>query len=98
MKLPYKNYERGRPKHEPTDSYFYLEIQISKYMMITDALNSHVYPVRTEITGNRHILILLVCSTDDIESEDFLVDKILLQVCSTDKGESKIIIVDESST
>ena len=45
-KLPYKSYERRRPKHEPTDSYFYLSIQISKYIMRADVLNSHVYPVR----------------------------------------------------
>ena len=37
-KLPYKSYERRRPKHEPTDSYFYLAIQLEKYMMIVDAL------------------------------------------------------------
>ena len=25
-KLPYEIYEKDRPKHEPTDSYFYLAI------------------------------------------------------------------------
>ena len=29
-KLPYEGYERKRPKHEPTDSYFYLAIHIAK--------------------------------------------------------------------
>ena len=50
-KLPYKGYVRKRPKHEPTDSYFYLSIQFAKCMMKADAFNSHVDPVRTEITG-----------------------------------------------
>ena len=46
-KLPYKSYERRRPKHEPTDNYFYLARHLAKYMMRDDALNSQVYPVRT---------------------------------------------------
>ena len=35
-KLPY---EKNRPKHEPTDSYFYLAIQLAKGMMISNTLN-----------------------------------------------------------
>ena len=46
-KLPYKSYERIRPKHEPTGSYFYLSRQLDKCMMRADSLNSHVYPVKT---------------------------------------------------
>ena len=46
-KLPYKSYERRRTKHDPTDSYFYLPIQLAKCTMKADALNSRVYPVRT---------------------------------------------------
>ena len=46
-KLLYESYEKKIPKHEPTDSYFYLSIQLAKFMMISDALNLHVYPVRT---------------------------------------------------
>ena len=45
-KLPYESYERKRPKHEPTDSYFYLVIQLAKCMVISDAVNSNGYPVR----------------------------------------------------
>ena len=45
-KPPYKIYERKGPKNEPTDSYFYLEIQIAKCTMRADAINSHIYPVR----------------------------------------------------
>ena len=35
-KLPYV---KKRPKHEPTDSYFYLAIQLAKCMMISNTLN-----------------------------------------------------------
>ena len=45
--LPYECYVRKRPKHEPTDSYFYLEIQLSKCMVGTDTFNSGIDPLRT---------------------------------------------------
>ena len=35
-KLPY---EKKRPKHEPTESYFYLAREIAKCMMRSDKLN-----------------------------------------------------------
>ena len=54
-KLPYKIYESRRPKHEPTDSYFYLSIQLIKCMMRGDALYSDNYPVRTEMTATKQI-------------------------------------------
>ena len=60
-KLPYKGYVRKRPKHEPTDSYYYLERHIDKCMMRADALNSHVYPVKKEMPSAKHIPILHVC-------------------------------------
>ena len=37
-KLPY---EKKRPKHEPTDSYFHLERELAKCMMRSDNLNWH---------------------------------------------------------
>ena len=46
-KLPY---EKKRPKHEPTDSYFYLSRQIVKCMIRADALNLHGYGSYTEMT------------------------------------------------
>ena len=68
-KLPYESYEKNRPKHEPTDSYFYLLIQIVKCMMRADALSSHGYPVRTKMTDpSSH-----VCSTDGDESKVIIV-------------------------
>ena len=96
-KLPYKSYERRRPKHEPNYSYFCLAGQLVKCIMRADALNSHVFPVRTEMTGTKQITISHVCSTDKSESEQFLVDENLFQVCSTYKDESKGIIIDKSS-
>ena len=38
-KLPYKDYERNRHKHETINSYFYLERQLENCMMRYDALN-----------------------------------------------------------
>ena len=49
-KLPYKSYEMRRPKHDPTESYFYLARKLVKCMIRADALNLHVDPVRTEMT------------------------------------------------
>ena len=36
-KSPYDIYDKKRPKHEPTDSYFYLARQLTKCMMRADA-------------------------------------------------------------
>ena len=47
-KFPYKNYDRRRPNHEPTDCYLYLTRHIVKCMMRSGALNLHLYPVRTK--------------------------------------------------
>ena len=63
-KLPYKSYERRRPKNEPADSYFYLARQLENCMMRSDVLNSHVFPVRTKMTVTKQIPALHVCSTD----------------------------------
>ena len=54
-------------------------------MMRDDFLNSHVYPVRTEITAIKHILNSHVCSKDESELKEFLVDKNLSKICSTDE-------------
>ena len=61
-------------------------------MMRSDALNSHGYPVRKEMTApSSHI-----CSTDEDESQGIIVHKTLLQSCSTDKEKSKGIIVNKN--
>ena len=46
-KLSYESYEKQRPKHEPTDSYFYLSRQLALCMMRSDTLNLHVHPVKS---------------------------------------------------
>ena len=97
-KLPYKSYERRRPKHEPTESYFYPERQIAKCMMRADYLNLHVYPAGMEMTAMKQILISHFCSTNENKLKLFLVTKTLSQTCSTEKEESKCIIFDECPT
>ena len=97
-KLPYESYDKKRPKHESTDSYFYLARQLAECMMRVDALNSDNYPARTEMTVKKHIPTLHVCSTYKSEFKEFLVDETLSQICSTDEDESKGIIIDECST
>ena len=54
-KSPYENYEKKRPNHEPTDSYFYLSIQFAKCMTRADALNSHICSVRMEMNATKQI-------------------------------------------
>ena len=84
----YKGYVRKSPKHEPTESYFYLSRQIDKCMMRSDAFNSHVDTVRTEITGMQQILISQVCDLDKRKSKGIFAEKNLSQVCSTDERKS----------
>ena len=40
-RLPYKGYVRKRMKNEPTDSYFYLISDISKFTIRSGAFNLH---------------------------------------------------------
>ena len=47
-KLPY---EKKRPKHEPTDSYFHLVRQLAKCMMISDNLNWYDHGGYTKMTA-----------------------------------------------
>ena len=82
-KLPYESYEKKRPNHEHTYRYFYQARHIENCMMRSDALNSHVYPVRTEMTA----LYLQVCSTDEDESKRIIVNETLSQSCSTHADE-----------
>ena len=66
--------------------------------MRANSLNLQVYPVIMEITGMKRIVISRVCSTDESESEEFLVDVTLSQVCSMDEEKSKWIVIDVIST
>ena len=95
-KLPYASYEKKRIKHEPIDRHFYLARQSAKCMMRDGDLSSHCYPVLMEMTDTKHILSSQVCSTDESELKEFLVNEILSQSCSTDKDESKGIIINKN--
>ena len=54
-------------------------------MMRDNALNSHIYPVITEMTGTKQIPILHICSKDESKLKEFLVEETLSQICSTGK-------------
>ena len=82
-KLPYESYEKKTPKHEPTDGYFYQPRQLAKCIMRADALNLHVYPVRTERTNpSSHVYF-----TDEDESKGIIVNENLSQTCSMEDDE-----------
>ena len=83
-KLPYEIYEKKRPKHYPTGNYFYLARHLVEFTMRVNALNFDNYPVRTEMTGTKQIPSLHICSTNEIELKEFLVNKTLSQVHYTD--------------
>ena len=88
-KLPY---EKKRPKHDPTDSYFRLARHLAKCMMRSDNLNWHNYDGYTEMTAPS----LNVNVTDKDESKHIIVHEILLENCSTDVSESKHSIVNKT--
>ena len=50
------------------------------------------------MTGTKQIPTLHVCSKDESQLKEFLIEKTLLQIYSTDKDKSKTIIVDDYST
>ena len=87
LKLLYKGYVRKRPKHEPTNSYFYPERKLAKCMVRADSFNSHVDPVRTEMTVIQHIPISHIFHSDESKSKGIIEVERLLRVCS--KYESK---------
>ena len=62
-KLTCESYENNRPKYDPTDSYFYLARHLVNGRMRADVLNSHVYPVRTEMNDPSYH----ICFTDKSE-------------------------------
>ena len=84
-RLHYNSYDRSRPKHKPTNSYLYLSRHLENFMMRADSLNSHVYLLRTEMTATKQVPISYVFSTDEIELEEFLVEKTISQICYTEE-------------
>ena len=71
-KLPY---EKKRPKHEPTDSYFHLARQLAKCMMRSDKLNWHDHGGYTKMTAPSSNIIV----TDEDESKEIIVHETLLE-------------------
>ena len=55
-------------------------------MMISNAFNFHVDPVRTEMAGTQQIPILQICDSGKSESNVTITDENLSQVCSTDNN------------
>ena len=53
--LLYKSRERRRHKNETTDNHFNSAKQLAKFMMRSDVLNSHTYPIRTKMTSMKQI-------------------------------------------
>ena len=74
-RFPYNGFIHKRLKHEPTDSYFYLAIQLAKGMMRADAFNYHVDPVRTEMTGIQQIPIFHLCNSGEKKSKGIIAKK-----------------------
>ena len=69
-KLPY---DKKRPKHEPTDSYFHLSRQLAKCMMRSDKLNWHNHSGYTEMTAPSSNVNV----TDKDKSREIIVQKTL---------------------
>ena len=76
-KLPY---EKRRPKHEPTNSNFYLARRLAKCMMRADTLNWNNYDDYMKMTA----LSSNIYFTVEDESKRIIVHKTLLQNYSTD--------------
>ena len=88
-KLPY---EKKRPKHEPTLSYFHLVRQLAKCTMRCDKLNRHDQDSYTEMTApssNANVM-------DEDESKEIIVHKTLSENNSKDVSESERNIVNEN--
>ena len=88
-KLPY---EKKRPKHEPTYSYFDLARQIPKCMMRSNTLNWHNYGGYKKMTSPSSN----VNSTDEDESKQSIVNKHLSQNCSAEVDKLCSTEIDKS--
>ena len=80
-----KFYEKKSPKHEPTDSYVYPEIQLANCMMRSDSLNLHVYKKELKKFLVDETL-LKICSTDKDDSKGIILNK-----CSIEEDDSECL-------
>ena len=92
-------YEKNRPKHKPTDSYFYPARQLAKCMIIAVTFNWHDYGGYTVMTAPS----LNVYSMDEDESKLIIVHNTLSQnysedvdkKCSTEMEKSEYTITEQ---
>ena len=87
-KLPY---DKKRPNHEPTESYFHLAKQLAKCMMRSDNLNWYNHVGYMEMTA----LYLNVIGTNKGKSERSIVNENLSQSCYTNEKKSKCGIINK---
>ena len=85
-------YEKKRPKHEPTESYFHLARQLVKCMIRSDKLNWYGHGGYKEMTAPSSNIVV----TDESELKRSIVNKILSQKCSVKENESCFTKKDES--
>ena len=88
-KLPY---EKKRPKHEPTDSYFHIARQLEKFTMISNKINWHDHGGYTEMTAPSSNVNV----TDEKKSKEIIVHKTLSENQSKEMIESECNIVHET--
>ena len=79
-KLPY---EKKRPKHEPTESYFHPAREIKKCMMTSDKINWYNHRGYTKITALYSNDIV----TNESESKRSILNEKLLQKCFAKENE-----------
>ena len=79
-KLPY---EKKRPKHEPTESYFHLAREIAKCMVRSDKLNWYNHGSYKEMNAQSSNVIV----TNESESKRSIVNERLSQNCSAKENE-----------
>ena len=75
------SYEKKRPKHEPTDSNFYLARQLAKCMVRSDTLNWKNYGGYKKMTATSSS----INSTDKDELKRIIMHETLSQNCSANK-------------
>ena len=85
-------YDKKRPKHEPTHSYFHRARQLAKCMMRADKTNQHNHGGYTEMTPPS----FNVNVTDEEESKEIIMHETLWENNSMDASESERNIVNET--
>ena len=86
------SYDKKRPKHEPTESYFHQARQIEKCMMRSDNLNWYDHGGYTKMTAPSSN----VDATNENKSKRSIVNKTLSQNCSAKENKLRSTKEDES--